>query len=327
MKRILTILLAVCFISVGVAAFSSCEKKPSDERISVVTTIFPEYDWVMTVLGEKQTGAKVTFLLDSGVDLHSYQPTVKDIAEISACDLFIYVGGESDEWAKDALKETTNKDMKIINLLDILGEKAKEEEHVEGMEEHDGDDGHDSGEEETEYDEHVWLSLKNAPLFVSAIAEKLGEIDPENAADYKSNADVYNKKLASLDKEYEAAVASAAKDTLVFGDRFPFRYLADDYGLKYYAAFSGCSAETEASFGTVIFLAEKIDELGLGAIIRLESSKGKIAETVISNTSAKDQKILTMDSAQSATKDDFANGTTYLSIMEENLNALKEALK
>lgn len=332
MKRIISIIIAACFILAGAVALSSCEKKKTDEKISIVTTIFPEYDWAMTVLGEKKSEAKVTFLLDSGVDLHSYQPTVKDVAEISTCDLFIYVGGESDKWVDEALEKAVNKNMKVINLLELLGENAKEEEHVDGMEEHeheheDEDHDHDHEEEEIEYDEHVWLSLKNAPIFVSAIAEALAKIDPDDAALYKSNADEYNKKLASLDGQYEAAVKGAAKDTLLFGDRFPFRYLVDDYGLNYFAAFSGCAAETEASFETVIFLANKIDELGLGVIIRLESSKSKIPETIKNNTSKKDQKILTMNSAQSATLADYAKGVTYLSIMEENLSVLKEALK
>jgi len=333
MKRIISIIIAACFVFAGAAALSSCEKEKTDGKISIVTTIFPEYDWVMNVLGEKKSEAKVTFLLDSGVDLHSYQPTVKDIAEISKCDLFIYVGGESDEWVDDALKESVNKNMKVINLLDVLGEKVKEEEHVEGMEEHEHDDeeehdhDHDHEEEEIEYDEHVWLSLKNAPIFVAEIAVKLGEIDPDNASLFKSNAESYNEKIASLDKQYEEAVKAAGKDTLLFGDRFPFRYFVDDYGLKYFAAFAGCSAETEASFETVIFLSKKVDELGLGAIIQLESAKGKIAETIRNNTRTKDQKILTMNSAQSATLADYAKGVTYLSIMEENLNVLKEALK
>lgn len=295
----------------------------SAETIKVVTTIFPEYDWVMNVLGDNAANAQVTLLLDNGVDLHSYQPTAEDILKISDCDLFIYVGGESDKWVDDALKGVTNPDMIVINLMDALGDIVKEEEVVEGMQEEE----HEHDEEEAEYDEHVWLSLKNAAFIVDQIADALGTIDAANADTYKSNADAYNKQLNDLDAEYQSAVSSSARDTILFGDRFPFRYMTDDYGLSYYAAFVGCSAETEASFETVIFLAQKVDELGLNSILTIENSDKKIAETIRDNTISKDQTILTIDSLQSTTSEDIKNGATYLDTMTSNLEVLKEALK
>jgi zinc transport system substrate-binding protein len=298
-----------------------------------VTTIFPEYDWVMNVLGKNPAGADVTMLLDNGVDLHSYQPTADDILKISTCDLFIYVGGESDEWVDDALKEATNKNMVVINLLNVLGDSVKEEEVVEGMQgeedEHDHEEGAETESEEheeIEYDEHVWLSLGNASVLVQEISDAVQKIDPEHADTYKNNTSAYIEKLNALDKEYRTAVDSAAFHTLLFGDRFPFRYLADDYALDYYAAFVGCSAETEASFETIIFLAGKLDELGLPAVLQIESADGSIARTVVENTQSKDQQILTMDSMQSTTAKDVAAGASYLSIMEKNLDVLKAAL-
>jgi zinc transport system substrate-binding protein len=313
----------------------------------------------MNILGSNPVGAEVTMLLDNGVDLHSYQPTADDILKISTCDMFIYVGGESDEWVEDALKEAVNKDMAVINLLDVLGDSGKEEEVVEGMQEedeHDHDDGdeeeHEDGEHEeeheeehedgdaeeheheheheegeVEYDEHVWLSLRNAATLTGYISKELQHIDEKNADIYEKNAEDYIVKLNALDKRYADAVSAASVKTLLFGDRFPFRYLTDDYGLTYYAAFVGCSAETEASFETITFLAEKVDELSLHAVMTIEGKDKRIAETIIQNTKSKDQQILTLDSMQSTTSKDVENGVSYLSVMENNLSVLKEALK
>ncbi len=510
MKRIIPLFLA---LAMAVSLFTGCGKKNAAEtdsdKLKVVTTIFPEYDWVKEILGDKAENADLTMLLDNGVDLHSYQPTADDIIKISDCDLFIYVGGESDGWVDDALKNATNKNMKVINLLDVLGDSVKTEEVVEGMQEteHDHDhskevsafednevqdrslsdwagdwqsaypfaldgtlddafaamaeegemtaeeyktyyqngyktdianidiegdhieftyedgkkvgsdykyvgyyiqnwstgtkaamyrfeaenkdsgapvyiefndhmiepaaaehfhirmsnesfdaivdpenswptffpadmtgeeicehmEGHDHDEDEDheheeEKDEHVWLSLKNAEVLVNAISASLQELDPDSKDTYAANSDAYVKKLSALDADYQAAVDAASNKTVLFGDRFPFRYLVDDYGLSYYAAFVGCSAETEASFETISFLAKKVDELKLPCVLTIEGAQHKIAETIVQNTTSKNQKVLTMDSMQSTTSKDVANGTTYLSVMEQNLSVLKEAL-
>lgn len=507
MKKMIPLFLVLTMV---VGLLAGCGKKNAAEtgesdsnKLSVVTTIFPEYDWVKEILGDKAESTDLTMLLDNGVDLHSYQPTADDIVKISDCDLFIYVGGESDKWVDDALKEATNKDMKVIDLLEVLGDSVKTEETVEGMQEtehaHDhskevstfedhevqdrslsdwagswqsaypfaldgtlddafaamaeegemtadeyktyyqngyktditnidiegdhiaftyedgkkvgsdykyigyyiqnwstgtkaamyrfeavdrtsgapicvefndhmiesaapehfhirmsnesfdaivdpekswptffpadmtGEDlcehmeghGHDHGEEK---DEHVWLSLKNAKTLVGAISDALQELDPDNKGIYAANAAAYIEKLSALDGAYQSAVDGAARKTVLFGDRFPFRYLVDDYGLSYYAAFAGCSAESEASFETVSFLAKKVDELKLPCVLTIEGKNHKIAETIVENTAEKNQKILTMDSMQSTTSEDVANGTTYLSVMEQNLSMLKEAL-
>lgn len=332
MKKIITLMLVAVL---AVFALSGCGTSKSgedtkDKKIKIVTTIFPEYDWVMQILGDKADKADVTMLLDKGVDLHSYQPSTADIAKISEADVFIYVGGESDEWVEDVLKEAKNKKLKVINLMDVMGDKAKEEEVKEGMqpEEEEAEEAKDGKEEEeVEYDEHVWLSLKNAKIFTKKIADVLSEVDKDDAKTYQANYESYAKKLDDLDKKYADAVASAKNKTLVFGDRFPFRYLVNDYGLDYYAAFVGCSAESEASFETVTFLAKKIDELGLGNVLTIEGKNHKIAKTVVDNTKNKDQKVLTMDSMQSTTSKDVKDGATYLGIMEKNLEVLKEALK
>ena len=507
MKKIFTIFLA---LTMAVSLFTGCGKKNNAEtgesdsnKLSVVTTIFPEYDWVREILGDKAESTDLTMLLNSGVDLHSYQPTADDIVKISDCDLFVYVGGESDGWVESVLKNADNKNVKVINLLNVLGDSAKTEETVEQVTEHDHDHDHSkevstfeddevqdrslsdwagdwqsaypfvldgtlddafaamaeegemtadeyktyyqngyktditnidiegdhiaftyedgkkigsdykyigyyvqnwstgtkaamyrfeavdrtsgapvciefnnhmiesaapehfhirmsnesfdaivdqekswptffpadmTGDElcehmeghghahEEEADEHVWLSLKNAKTLVAAIADALQELDPDNKSTYTANAAAYIEKLSALDGAYQSAVDGAAHKTVLFGDRFPFRYLLDDYGLSYYAAFAGCSAESEASFETVSFLAKKVDELGLPCVLTIEGKNHKLAETIVRNTAGKNQKVLTMDSMQSTTSEDVANGTTYLSVMEQNLSVLKEAL-
>lgn len=288
MKKYSSMILAAVMVLCSLSACGNDAAKYSSEpstdgnsqgkQLQIVTTIFPEYDWVREILGDNSGNAEITLLLDRGVDLHNYQPTAEDILKISACDLFIYVGGESDEWVEDALQETASKDRKVINLLDALGDNVKEEEVIEGMEAEKEDE---EGDEAPEYDEHVWLSLKNAQVLCNTIADALAEIDPDNTAAYQTNVKAYNEKLVQLDTEYQTTVDSAVQRTILFGDRFPFRYLADDYGLFYYAAFSGCSAETEASFETITFLAGKVDELGLGVVITIEKSDQKIANTII----------------------------------------------
>lgn len=331
MKKILTVFLCI-LMAIGV--LSGCVSggsqknitQDSSDKISIVTTIFPEYDWVKQILGDKSDNAEVTMLLDNGVDLHSYQPTADDIIKISTCDVFIYVGGESDSWVDDALKEAKNTDMKVIRLMEVLGSVIREEEVKEGMQVAEEEGNEKEGEEEPEYDEHVWLSLKNAKVLCREIAKAMSSVDAENAVVYSENAEAYIEELTKLDEEYAEAVDNAMKDTVLFGDRFPFRYLVDDYGLNYYAAFVGCSAETEASFETITFLSRKVDELGLNAVITIEGAQHKIAETIVANTTSKNQQVISMDSMQSTTSSDVENGMTYLSIMESNLDTLTLAL-
>ena len=329
-------------------------EKGNSNKISIVCTTFPQYDWVKNILGEEAERFNVTLLLDNGVDMHSYQPAVKDIATAGSSNLFIYVGGESDTWVEDALKEAKNKDLKAINLMETLGNSVKEEEVVEGMQEERESLGHsheksskekqeqtqkeshensqeingqkEAADEEPEYDVHIWLSIRNAEIMVKNIEKAIEQLDSDNAKVYQTNAENYIKKLDTLDKQYANTIQNAKYKAILFGDRFPFRYMADDYDLKYYAAFAGCSAETMAGFETVTFLAKKADELRLPVILTIENSDGRIAEAVKSNTTKKNQKILAMNSLQSVTKEQIADGITYLQVMQENLSVLSEAL-
>ena len=292
---------------------------PADEpadNISIVTTIFPAYDWLEQILGEEAEHVSVRLLTD-GRDIHSYQPSAQDIVEITGSDLFIYVGGESDGWVRDVLKDAPAGDRIDISLVDVLGDAVREEETVPGMEEEETEDG-----EEAVPDEHVWLSLKNADLFAGEIDAALGRLDPEHADVYDANTKAYTDKLSDLDRRFEEAVAEAPLQTLVFADRFPFLYLMKDYGLDYYAAFAGCSSETEASFETVIFLADKVDEIGTNVILTIDGGDQSLAKTVRDAAKAKTLQILVMNSMQSAP----AKEDTYLSVMEQNLEILKTAL-
>lgn len=320
MKNIVKSVL--CLLLLSAASLSFAAKK------SIVCVNFPGYDWVLNVLGGNASKFDVSLLQDNGTDLHSYQPSVKDLAKVSKCDMLVYVGGESDEWVEKSVSNAKNENMVVVNMMEVLGDKVKEEEIVEGMQaedEHDHD-GHDHEEEEAEYDEHVWLSLRNAAVITGVLSEKIQALDSANAAVYKSNASAYAKKLSALDEKASKIVASAAKKTILFGDRYPFRYFSDDYGLEYFAAFVGCSAESEASFETVVFLSKKVDELGLNAVLTIEKSDKKIAKTVVSNTKSKNQKILEMDSLQSITKKEIKAGRNYLSAMEKNIEVLKTVL-
>lgn len=328
-KKITSILIAMVLMFTGVGVWSTTvvraesSSSESDNKLKIVATIFPEYDWTREILGDRLKDVDLTLLLDNGIDLHSFQPAVKDIMKVSSCDLLIYVGGESDQWIEDALKSAANPDMKTINLMETLKDFIKEEETVEGMQEK----HHSHEEDEKEYDEHVWTSLRNASAAAEVIADTLVELDPENSDIYKENLRSYQGELSSLDNEYQKTVDQSTHKTLLFADRFPFRYLVDDYGISYYAAFSGCSAESEASFKTITFLAEKVDELGLKEVFTIEKSDDRIAETVIENTRDKDQKVAVLNSMQSITSEEIADGTTYLSIMEDNLKVLKAALR
>jgi zinc transport system substrate-binding protein len=288
----------------------------SEGDLRIVCTVFPQYDWVRQILGDNAENFELTLLSDNGVDLHSYQPTADDILKIAESDLFIYVGGKSDAWVKNVLEGEINPDIIVINLLDVLEDNEHDSPGCD-------DPGHNHGHED---DEHVWLSLRNAKTFSAVIAEAIMSLAPDNAGEYYNNLNAYMERLSVLDTEYQTAVNAAVAGVLIFGDRFPFRYLTQDYGIGCYAAFPGCSAETEVSFSTIAFLAAKIDELNLKNIMVTENADKSIAETIIGSTADKNQQIFVLNSMQSITSGDISNGITYISIMEYNLETLKEAL-
>lgn len=315
-KRIAVCLLAAALL---LSLFTGCGEGKRSDKLTIVVTIFPVYDWVKNLLGDRLAEVDLILLEDTGADLHNFQPTPHDIYLVTTCDVFIYVGGESDKWVDDVLAQATNQDMIVLNLLDELGSAARDEALLEGMEP-------EEEEEEDAKDEHIWLSPKNALLLCPVLTKVLQEKDPDNAETYRVAGEAYQKRLGDLDRAYTEAAAGAKIRTVLFADRFPFLYLVEDYGLTAYAAFSGCSAETEASPAMIRRLAEKVDSLGLRYVFVLENGNRRTAETVISESRAKSAQILEINSMQSVTGSDAENGADYIRIMESNLSVLKKAL-
>lgn len=332
-KKIIALLLAMLLL---VSSLAGCGRHKDNGVLDIVCTVFPVYDWVMNVLGDVEEGVSVKLLVKNGVDAHSYQPTFEDVAAITDCDLLLRVGGESEKWLDDVLTGHVNQNMKQVLLMDLLRDELQEEAEeslfegettaeAETEDEREQKQKHIHGHEDLfAYDEHIWLSVKHARVLTAKIADLLKEELPEHKEKLDVHAMLYDAQLEKLDADYQSAVAAGNRQTLIFADRFPFCYLFEDYGLQYYAAFSGCSAETEASFATVKFLAEQLQKTESPYVLILENGNQALAETVIANSKRKNTKILVLDSLQSyvATSD----APSYLDVMRSNLAVLKKAM-
>ncbi len=336
MKKFAAFVMVVFAVALALTAcgMDSNAKSSANKKASVVATIYPQYDWLKNILGEYADKVDLKLLIKNGTDLHSYKPSAQDIAAIANADLVVYVGGESDEWIEKALEATPKAGRMQVNLMKVLGDRVKEEEVVEGMqaekeaEEHEGEHHHHEHAEAPENDEHIWLSLKNAQILVKNLAESVSKIDTANAPVYRANAIIYASKLHDLDWAYDSTVSNASQKTILFGDRFPFRYMVDDYGIKYYAAFVGCSAESEASFETVAFLAGMMDSLSLPVIFTIDGSRSNVALAVRNaSKNSKSVPVLQLNSMQSVTDEQIRSGVDYMSIMKSNLETLKKGLK
>ena len=336
MKKFAAFVMVVFAVALALSAcgIDSNAKSLANKKVSVVATIYPQYDWLKNILGEYADKVDLKLLIKNGTDLHSYKPSAQDIAAIANADLVVYVGGESDEWIEKALEATPKAGRMQVNLMQVLGDRVKEEEVVEGMqaeeeaEEHEGEHHHHEHAEAPENDEHIWLSLKNAQILVKNLAESVSKIDTANAPVYRANAIIYASKLHDLDWAYDSTVSNASQKTILFGDRFPFRYMVDDYGIKYYAAFVGCSAESEASFETVAFLAGMMDSLSLPVIFTIDGSRSNVALAVRNaSKNSKSVPVLQLNSMQSVTDEQIRSGVDYMSIMKSNLETLKKGLK
>lgn len=318
MKKVISIIFAVIFAALPLCSCGNTVEK--DSGLSIVCTAFPQYDFVRNIIGSEDG---LTLLLDNGADLHSYEPTAQDIIKIGSADIFIYGGGVSDDWVDGVIKSANNPDLKIIATMDLVD--TLKEEYVAGMQQenhkHEHHEAH-TGDHSNE-DEHIWLSLRNAVKITQSLCDSICEADPEKSEIYRANTQRYISELSALDEEYKNTVASSARKTVLFADRFPFRYLTEDYKLTYFAAFAGCSSESEASFETMAFLIDKTNELSLPVVLTIEGSDGSLAKTVCDSTGAKTS---VLDSCQSVSLTDIANGTTYINIMKSNLDVLREAL-
>lgn len=318
MKKAISITATVIF---AVLTFCSCEKTTTEtEGLSIVCTAFPQYDFVKNIIG---TENGLTLLLDDGADLHSYEPTAQDIIRIGSADIFIYGGGVSDDWVEGVLNSANNPDLEVVATMDLVD--TLEEKYLVGMQQESHEHEHNGAHEgdHSNEDEHIWLSLKNAVTITEKLCELICKVNPENAAAYRSNSEKYISELKALDAEYSALIDSSARKTLLFADRFPFRYLAEDYELNCFAAFAGCSSESEASFETMAFLIDKTKELALPVVLTIDGSDGSLAKTVCDATGAK---TASLDSCQSVSSADIARGTSYTGIMKSNLEILREAL-
>ena len=308
MKKALKIGILVVILVMAVALTTFLGGKKSSDKLKIVATNFPAYDFSRAVVGDE---AEVKMLLSPGAEMHDFEPTPQDIIDIKNSDLFVYVGGESDEWVDDVLSDIDVDRAKVLKMMDVVS--VVEEDVVEGME---------TEEEEkakAEYDEHVWMSPKNAEKIVQAILAKVSE----RSANFKKNADEYVAELEGLDAELRAVVGDAKRKTLIFGDRFPLRYFVDEYGLNYFAAFPGCAEQTEASSKTISFLIDKVKTEKVPVVFKVELSSGKIAETIAQETGAK---VLEFNAVHNVSMDDFKAGATYVTLMRKNVLALKEAL-
>lgn len=307
-------------------SFSSCSKnKPASGKIQVVASIFPVYDWCRQIIGNTPD-IELTLLVKNGTDLHSYQPSVSDIAKIKNADLFIYAGGESDSWVNETVSDDDSEsEHHRINLMNLLKNYIVEEEIIEGMEAsaEEGENNSDG----PEYDEHVWLSVDNALYICQFVKDALINLDSDNAQSYTDNYLSYTSQLSDLKSEYANIFAQYKDKTIIICDRFPFRYLTDEFEIKYYAAFSGCTTDAEAGYKTIAFLADKLSSLNKNTVFRLENSTNRLCDTVIETAKAEDCKIVSLDSMQTTTLEQAQNGKNYLDTMRYNLNCIAEAVK
>ena len=323
MKRFISI-IAVCALLTVLTACGNVQTEGNNKKgLSVVATMFAEYDFAKQVIGENGT---VEMLMPPGGEIHSYEPTPQDIISIKNADIFIYGGGESDSWLDTVLESADAENLEIISMMDVC--ELYEEEAVDGMEsdhKHDETCDHEAEEEHhhTEYDEHVWTSPVNAVKIIEKITETACRLDEENSGEYKRNSEEYIKKINGLHKQFGEAVNGSERKLMVFADRFPFRYFAEEYGLDYSAAFPGCSHDTEPSAKTIQYLIDKIKAEGIPVIFTIENSDRNVAETISGETGAK---VLEFHSCHNITKSELENGVTYVDLMERNLKNLKEAL-
>ncbi len=327
MRRIICFLVMTAVLTTGLLSGCAYGQKKNDGKITVVTTCFPPYDFARAVAGDT---ADITMLLNTGAEAHSYEPTPRDIAEIQNCDVFICIGGEDEVWVDSVLEAVDNDSMTVIRLFDyaeLLEEEAVAGASPDGHDHHhhhsEDEHEHDSKVNENNADGHIWTSPENAVKCVQAIEDAFCEKYIENSEFYRSNAEEYIKRLEQLDSDFRKITENTGEKVIIVGDRFPFRYLAHEYDLEYFAAFSGCSSESEPSVYTMAFLIDEILEHNADTVFYLEFSTRKLAEKLCDATGAK---MLPLNSCHNVSKDDFSSGVTYIDLMYENLKNLKEAL-
>ena len=322
-KRLISLLLLICLT---LSLFSCTANRKEDDKLTILCTLFPQYDWLRNIT-EGAEGVELSLIIANGSDPHSYQPTATDIMNISNCDVLVYLGGDSDMWLREALERSNNENITKVALSELDGITLRE--ISASSHSHEGHEHSHEGHEHSSVDEHLYLSLKNASVATKGLADALSAKDPENAELYAKNAEAYIEKLEGMGAEFESSLASLDEESrfMLFADRFPFVYLLSDYGVHYSAAFEGCTTDVDASFDTVIRLIEEADEHEIRYIAVTESSDKALAETVASSTKTNIEEIIVLNSMQAVTSSQIKNGADYISIMQENLNAIKKALR
>lgn len=308
MRRGILLLMAAVLMAAGCACGAETE---SGRKLRVVTTIFPQYDFIREIAGD---AVELSMLLKPGAETHSYEPAPQDVIAIQQSDLFIYVGGESDEWVRTILQSAPSETRRDVALMELV-EPVQEDEQAAG--------GHDHDDGEEEYDEHVWTSPVNAMTIVSALTDALCQLDPDHEPAYRQRAADYLEQLSELDAQFRETVEHAERRELVFGDRFPLTYFVKEYGLTYTAAFPGCASETEASAATIARLIQKIEQDQIPTVFYIELSNHQIADALAEQTGARTELFYT---CHNVTADDFNAGLGYLELMRRNLEPLREAL-
>jgi zinc transport system substrate-binding protein len=315
MKKVFKIMVVLVMVF-SIVGLTGCNKNDKNDKLTIITTSFPGYDFARAITKDNNN-VEVKMLLKPGAEMHDFEPTPQDIKDIKNSDIFIYVGGDSDEWIEDVLDNIDTDKTKIVKLMDLVD--TVPEDVIEGMEEH--EEGEE--EEEVEYDEHVWTSPINAITITNKLKDEVVKIDNDNKELYEKNASNYVNELTDIDNEIKDIVKNGKRKEIVFGDRFPLRYFVDSYGLSYYAAFPGCSEQTEASAKTISFLINKVKEDKIPVVFHIELSKGKIANAIAKETGIK---VLEFKTAHNISQKDFDAGVTYVDIMKDNIKVLKEAL-
>ena len=315
-KKLLAVLTAAAIpLSLCACSSESSYFESDGSKLKIISTVFPPYDLAKHIAGDN---AEIKILLPPGSEAHTYEPTAKEIIAIQNCDIFLYIGGENEQWADKLINSNDTGKVKVVKLIDSVHTLSEEDE-----DEHEDEHEHHDHDHEHETDEHIWTSPKNARLMLSAVYNAICEVDPENSKIYTENKDAYDEQLAELDDEYQKAVDNAANKTIVLADKFPFRYLAHEYGLDCYAAFSSCSDESEPSVSTMIKLTKKIKENNIPVVYYLEFSSTKIANTLCDETGATK---LMLHSCHNVSKQDIENNISYVDLMKQNLENLKVAL-
>ena len=315
-----------CGVLLGALGFTGCtSEKDSNGKIKILCTVFPAYDWVSNVVGDSET-VELSLLVENGTDLHSFQPSFADMARIKDSDVVVYVGGESDAWVAESI-ETDSVAVELSKVDGVTLYEVSADSLVKAHEHEENAEGHEAHDHSSAFDEHIWLSVKNAIAATRELCNIICELDSENSKKYEKNTEAYVESLEALDGRL-SSLSECISEPLIFADRFPFVYMLEDYEIDYFAAFEGCTAEADADFDTTIKLAQRLDEVSGKYLFVTESPIEKdLANSVIAQTQSKNATVIALDSMQSITRSNIDGGASYTSVMDKNVSVLEKIFK